>query len=132
MFYSEFWQFKEINQANSVLSDEGKKAIYDSYGSLGLYIADQFGEANVKTYFALTSTWAKALFCTLGLLTGCYCCCCLCCCFNFCCGKCKPSGPGDEEYVNIVSRRMSILEVLVNLCVQTISSFLIDFIVNCK
>ena len=37
-------QFKEINHAHSILSDPGKREIYDQYGSMGLYIAEQFGE----------------------------------------------------------------------------------------
>ena len=30
------FQFKEINQANSILSDSTKRNIYDNYGSLGI------------------------------------------------------------------------------------------------
>ena len=52
-------KFKEINQANSVLSDTVKRDIYDKYGSLGLYVAEQFGEDNVKSYFLLTNPWCK-------------------------------------------------------------------------
>ena len=52
-------QFKEINHAHSVLSDTVKRGIYDRYGSLGLYVAEQFGEENVNTYFVLTSPWCK-------------------------------------------------------------------------
>jgi len=52
-------QFKELNRANMVLSDPTKRAIYDKYGSLGLYVAEQFGEENVNTYFVLTSPWCK-------------------------------------------------------------------------
>ena len=37
-------QFKEVNHAHSILSDPGKREIYDKYGSMGLYIAEQFGE----------------------------------------------------------------------------------------
>jgi len=48
-------QFQEVNHANRVLSDPRKKAIYDQYGSLGLYACEQFGEDNVNTYFLLTS-----------------------------------------------------------------------------
>jgi len=51
--------FKKINHANSVLTDEKKRQIYDSYGSLGLYVAEQFGEENVSTYFLFTSGWCK-------------------------------------------------------------------------
>lgn len=52
-------KFKEINNAHSILSDATKKNIYDKYGSLGLYVAEQFGEENVNTYFVLSSWWAK-------------------------------------------------------------------------
>ena len=52
-------QFKELNRANMVLSDLTKRGIYDKYGSLGLYVAEQFGEENVNTYFVLTSPWCK-------------------------------------------------------------------------
>ena len=52
-------KFKEINNANAILSDETKRNIYNQYGSLGLYVAEQFGEENVNTYFVLSSWWAK-------------------------------------------------------------------------
>ncbi|GFT25189.1 dnaJ homolog subfamily C member 5 [Trichonephila clavipes] len=52
-------KFKDINRAHSILSDLTKRNIYDNYGSLGLYIAEQFGEENVNTYFVLTSGWCK-------------------------------------------------------------------------
>ncbi|XP_019403838.1 PREDICTED: dnaJ homolog subfamily C member 5 [Crocodylus porosus] len=90
-------KFKEINNAHAILTDATKRNIYDKYGSLGLYVAEQFGEENVNTYFVLSSWWAKALFMFCGLITGCYCCCCLCCCCNCCCGKCKPKPPEGEE-----------------------------------
>ncbi|RWS12395.1 Cysteine string protein-like protein [Dinothrombium tinctorium] len=54
-------KFKDINKAHSVLSDLTKRNIYDNYGSLGLYIAEQFGEDNVNTYFLLSSGWCKVL-----------------------------------------------------------------------
>ncbi|XP_019897213.2 dnaJ homolog subfamily C member 5 isoform X2 [Esox lucius] len=54
-------KFKELNNAHSVLSDTSKRNIYDSYGSLGLYVAQQFGEENVNAYFMLSSWWAKAV-----------------------------------------------------------------------
>ncbi|XP_035271889.1 dnaJ homolog subfamily C member 5 [Anguilla rostrata] len=90
-------KFKEINNAHATLSDVTKRNIYDKYGSLGLYVSQQFGEENVNTYFMLSSWWAKALFGICGILTGCYFCCCLCCCCNCCCGKCKPHPPGEED-----------------------------------
>lgn len=52
-------KFKEINRAHTILSDATKRNIYDNYGSLGLYIAEQFGEENVNAYFVVTSTWCK-------------------------------------------------------------------------
>ncbi|XP_035226115.1 dnaJ homolog subfamily C member 5-like, partial [Stegodyphus dumicola] len=91
-------KFKDINRAHSILSDETKRNIYDSYGSLGLYVAEHFGESNVNAYFVLSSKWCKALCAFCAIITGCYCCCCcFCCCFNFCCGKCKPEIPDEEE-----------------------------------
>ncbi|CAL8108559.1 unnamed protein product [Orchesella dallaii] len=91
-------KFKQVNTSYQVLSDPTRRNIYDNYGSLGLYVSEQFGEENVNTYFILTSGWCKALFCVTGILTGCYfgCCCFCCCCCNFCCGKCRPGG--DDEY----------------------------------
>ncbi|CAK1599752.1 unnamed protein product [Parnassius mnemosyne] len=52
-------KFKEVNRAHTILSDVTKRNIYDNYGSLGLYIAEQFGEENVNAYFVVTSTWCK-------------------------------------------------------------------------
>ncbi|XP_020605856.1 dnaJ homolog subfamily C member 5-like [Orbicella faveolata] len=52
-------KFKEVNHAHSILADPGKREIYDKYGSMGLYIAEQFGEENVKLYFRLNSGWCK-------------------------------------------------------------------------
>lgn len=52
-------KFKELNGAHAVLSDLTKRNIYDSYGSLGLYVAQQFGEDNVNAYFMLSTWWAK-------------------------------------------------------------------------
>lgn len=95
-------QFKQINHANSVLSDETKRNIYDQYGSMGLYVAEQFGEDNVNAYFVLMNPWCKALLLCCGIVTGCYFCCCCCCCCNFCCGKYKPQPPPeDEETANL-------------------------------
>lgn len=97
-------KFKEVNRAHTILSDPTKRNIYDNYGSLGLYIAEQFGEENVNAYFVVTSTWCKALFVVCGVLTGCYCCCCCCCCCNFCCGKCKPRPPEDTGDYHTLDR----------------------------
>ncbi|XP_050308515.1 dnaJ homolog subfamily C member 5 homolog isoform X2 [Anthonomus grandis grandis] len=98
-------KFKEVNRAHSILSDATKRNIYDNYGSLGLYIAEQFGEENVNAYFVVTSTWCKALVTICGIITGCYCCCCcFCCCCNFCCGKLKPRPPEDTGDYHTLNR----------------------------
>lgn len=52
-------KFKEINNANTILSDENKRKIYDEYGSMGLYAAEQFGEEGVKYYFLMSKCWFK-------------------------------------------------------------------------
>lgn len=56
------FQFKEINRAHAILTDLTKRNIYDNYGSLGLYVAEQFGEENVNAYFVVTSGWCKVSF----------------------------------------------------------------------
>lgn len=56
-------QFKEVNRAHSILADLTKRNIYDNYGSLGLYIAEQFGEENVNAYFVVTSPACKVFNC---------------------------------------------------------------------
>jgi len=93
--------FKKINHANSILSDEKKRPLYDEYGSFGLYIAEQVGEEFVGSVMFFQSGWFKALFGVCCLVTGCYfCCCCLCCCFC-CCGKCKPQGMDEEDLPDV-------------------------------
>ncbi|XP_043119469.1 dnaJ (Hsp40) homolog, subfamily C, member 5 gamma b [Puntigrus tetrazona] len=89
-------KFKEINNANTILNDDTKRQIYDQYGSMGLYIADQFGEENVKYYVLSSKWWFKALL-GLGMIFTCCCCFCCCCC---CCGKC--GGPESEEHFQYV------------------------------
>ncbi|XP_015670301.1 dnaJ homolog subfamily C member 5G [Protobothrops mucrosquamatus] len=90
-------KFKEINNANIILSDENKRRLYDEYGSMGLYVSEQFGEESVKYYFLMSKCWFKTLVGCCSIFTCCCCCCCCC----FCCGKCRP--PEDDEsykYVN--------------------------------
>ncbi|XP_061125754.1 dnaJ (Hsp40) homolog, subfamily C, member 5 gamma a isoform X1 [Syngnathus typhle] len=90
-------KFKEINNANTILNDETKRKIYDQYGSMGLYVSEQFGEESVKYYFLMSKWWFKALMlcCTL------FSCCCCCCCCCFCCGRCKPPDEDDSyQYVD--------------------------------
>lgn len=52
-------KFKEINNANSILNDENKRKIYDEYGSMGLYAAEQFGDEGAKYYFLMSKCWFK-------------------------------------------------------------------------
>ncbi|XP_053565429.1 dnaJ homolog subfamily C member 5G [Bombina bombina] len=87
-------KFKEINNANTTLSDDNKRKIYDEYGSMGLYAAEQFGDESVKYYFLMSKCWFKALviFCSLAT------CCCCCCCCAFCCGRCKPPEEDEDAY----------------------------------
>lgn len=65
-------KFKEVNRAHTILNDTTKRNIYDNYGSLGLYIAEQFGEENVNAYFVVTSTWCKVVIMILFDLILCY------------------------------------------------------------
>lgn len=115
-------KFKEINNANAILSDENKRKIYDEYGSMGLYVSEQFGDESVKYYFLMSKCWFKVretvpptqkpkpenvcfntcLFFLQALVVCCTlftCCCCFCCCC-FCCGKCK-SPEDDENFVYV-------------------------------
>jgi len=89
--------FKKINHANSILSDEKKREIYDQYGSFGLYIAEQFGDEVVDHVMLFSSKWFQCIFWSCCLLTGCFFCCCGFCCCCFCCGKCKPKETDDTE-----------------------------------
>ncbi|XP_029040122.1 dnaJ homolog subfamily C member 5 isoform X1 [Osmia lignaria lignaria] len=107
-------KFKEINRAHSILTDLSKRNIYDNYGSLGLYIAEQFGEDNVNAY-CVNCRWFNALFFFCALITACYCCCCCCCCCNFCCGKCKPTPPEDSgAYHNLQRDQNPDVDVVTN------------------
>ena len=108
-------KFKEINRAHAILTDLTKRNIYDNYGSLGLYVAEQFGEENVNAYFVLTSGSCKALVLFCGLITACYCCCCCCACCNFCCGKCKPTPPESSgAYQNLQRDQNPEVDVVTN------------------
>ena len=49
------FQFKEINRAHKVLTDEKKRQIYDKYGSFGLFISDTVGDDNLWFYAMLNS-----------------------------------------------------------------------------
>ena len=57
-----------------MLSDPTKREIYDSYGSVGLALADQIGADNLKTYFMMHSCWFKVSFANAPLgQTNCQC-----------------------------------------------------------
>lgn len=87
-------RFKEINHANLILTDDTKRKIYDEYGSMGLNIAEQFGDSSVKYYFLMSKCWFKTLLVCCCL---CSCCCCFCCCC-FCCGQ--TNLPKEEDHVD--------------------------------
>ena len=61
--------FKQINHANSVLTDPTKKEIYDQYGSMGLHLASQIGEERFGTYLLLQKPWAKVCLIIIYLFT---------------------------------------------------------------
>lgn len=61
-------KFKDINRAHAILTDLTKRNIYDNYGSLGLYVSEQFGEENVNAYFVVTSGWCKVRIFNLNSL----------------------------------------------------------------
>ncbi|XP_010725751.2 dnaJ homolog subfamily C member 5B, partial [Meleagris gallopavo] len=50
-------RFKEINSAHATLSDADRRRLYDQYGSLGLYVAEQFGDDAVRHYFLMSQWW---------------------------------------------------------------------------
>ncbi|XP_046903765.1 dnaJ (Hsp40) homolog, subfamily C, member 5 gamma b [Hypomesus transpacificus] len=90
-------KFKEINNANTILNDDTKRKIYDEYGSMGLNIAEQFGDESVKYYFLMSKCWFKTLMYCCCFFTGCCCCCCCC----FCCFSCGRGNPNEEDFGNI-------------------------------
>ncbi|GAB6022322.1 hypothetical protein CHUAL_006445 [Chamberlinius hualienensis] len=52
-------KFKEINRAHSILSDLTKRNIYDNYGSLGLYIAEQFDTGDYQNLHRENETFVE-------------------------------------------------------------------------
>lgn len=95
--------FKDVNNANAILSNETKKRIYDQYGSMGLKLADQIGEEHIPLVLCMDSKCCKACIVITCLLTGCCFCCgfCFCCCCFCCCGLCAPKAPNDDEWRGI-------------------------------
>ena len=81
-----------------MLSNETKRQIYDQYGSMGLQLAEQFGEENFRAYLLANSKWAKFLMIFVFCATGCCCCLCCCCCCNYCCGRCQPEPKKPKPY----------------------------------
>ena len=79
---------------------------------MGLQLAEQLGEENIKAYLLANSKWCKFLMIFCFCITGCCCCLCCCCCFNWCCGKCKPKSPDAYDYddfqVNTNSRSCAL------------------------
>ncbi|XP_078005923.1 dnaJ homolog subfamily C member 5G [Phascolarctos cinereus] len=84
-------RFKEINAAHSILADPDQRQIYNTYGAMGLYMANRYGSETIKMYFTVTKWWFKGLVLLCTLLSCCCCCCCCC----FCCGM---NVPPEYEY----------------------------------
>ncbi|XP_072490110.1 dnaJ homolog subfamily C member 5G [Notamacropus eugenii] len=89
-------RFKEINAAHSILADPDQRQIYNMYGTMGLYMANQYGSDTAKIYLIVTKWWFKCLLLLCTLLSCCCCCCCCC----FCCGMNVP-----QEYDDFKCRR---------------------------
>lgn len=85
-------RFKKVNYAYSVLTDESKRGVYDRYGSMGLHLAEQFGQDNSELYHKLTHPCCIVCM-VLCCLMSCCCCFCCCCC---CCGKLVPQEPEGD------------------------------------
>uniref|UniRef100_A0A8C7F606 DnaJ homolog subfamily C member 5B n=1 Tax=Oncorhynchus kisutch TaxID=8019 RepID=A0A8C7F606_ONCKI len=77
--------------------------IYNSYVSLRLYVAQQFGE-NFNVY----STFISCA-CVCVMLTGCYFCCCLCCCLNCCCGMYMETDCEYDVFSNAPSQYLDMI-----------------------
>ena len=56
-------QFKDVNYAHSILSDEQKKEVYDQWGSRGISLAESMGE-EVSSWLCVRCVWLGA-FCAL-------------------------------------------------------------------
>lgn len=73
----------DVNRAHDILSDTEKKGIYDSNGSLGLYLVERFVEKDGNAFCVATSGWCVAVLLLCGSvfygLLSCFCCCCCCC-----------------------------------------------------
>lgn len=70
-------KFKKINRAYMVLSDVHRRQIYDDFGTIGLYMADLFGDEKMLKHADRTGTKVGLTF--AAVLTCCFCCfCCFC------------------------------------------------------
>ncbi|XP_055356861.1 dnaJ homolog subfamily C member 5-like [Paramacrobiotus metropolitanus] len=90
-------KIRDVNFANQILSDVKKRELYDAYGSMGLSVAEQIGEDNVRLYFFAQGKCFKACMILCGIFTGCFCCFCCCC----CCRPCrKATADTDKDAEN--------------------------------
>lgn len=51
-----FFQFKEINFANGILSNPQKRKVYDDFGDIGLKLSDQLGDKYISI---VMKPWVK-------------------------------------------------------------------------
>ncbi|KAL4842133.1 hypothetical protein H8958_001069, partial [Nasalis larvatus] len=100
----------KFNKAHAILTDAKKRNVYDNYGSLGLYLAKQFGEENVNTYLVLSRRWAKALFVFCSLLRCCCCC--------FCGAASTAEGEETEFYLQSDKREATDTPIVLQLMMR--------------
>lgn len=91
-------KMNDVNRAYAILRDAEKKGIYDSNGSLGLYLVERFVERDANTCCVVTSGWCVAVSLLCGAvfygLISCFCCCCCCC--DTGCDRWR-SSPGPDQ-----------------------------------
>lgn len=91
---------KDVNRAHAVLCDTEKKDVYDSNGSLGLYLVERFVKGDGNACCVVSSGWCVtvSLLCGAVLygLLSCFCCCC-CCCDTGCDRWRSSPGPGQDS-----------------------------------
>uniref|UniRef100_A0A0N5A0L3 J domain-containing protein n=1 Tax=Parastrongyloides trichosuri TaxID=131310 RepID=A0A0N5A0L3_PARTI len=127
-------KFQLINTAHKILSDKGKRRIYDAYGMKGVQFWEGHNADSLPSF--VFKKWFKPVFYTIFLLSCCCCCCCcgciFCCgfCCNFCCGKyAREEAYGDttangihENDEEITTQRENISESLSNNIVIPLSN----------
>lgn len=106
-------KMNDVNRAHSVLSDTKKKGIYDSNGSLGLYLVERYVEGDGNSCCVVSSGWCVTVSLLCGAilygLLSCFCCCC-CCCDTGCDRWRSSPGPGRESMVMSANTTVPLTE----------------------